>query len=51
MWHLEKLNITDIVKEIENNHFILIQKAKKHIIQTHGRWQDSLKKTVGDNIF
>ena len=32
MWHLEKLNITDIVKEIENNHFILIQKAKKHII-------------------
>jgi ubiquinone/menaquinone biosynthesis C-methylase UbiE len=32
MWHLEKLIITDIVKEIENNHFILIQKAEKHLI-------------------
>ncbi len=32
MWHLEKLNITDIVKEIGNNHFILIQKAEKHLI-------------------
>ena len=32
MWHLEKLIITDIVKEIENNHFILIEKAEKHLI-------------------
>jgi len=32
MWHLEKLNITEIVKEIESIHFILIQKAEKHLI-------------------
>ncbi len=32
MWHLEKLIITDIVKEIENNHFILIEKAEKQLI-------------------
>jgi len=32
MWHLEKLNITDIVKEIRNNYFSLIQTAEKHLI-------------------
>ncbi len=32
MWHLEKLNITDIIKEIRNNHFILIQNTEKHLI-------------------
>jgi len=32
MWHLEKLSVTDIVKEIENNHFMMIQWDEKRII-------------------
>jgi Txe/YoeB family toxin of Txe-Axe toxin-antitoxin module len=32
MWHLAESSIEDIIKEIENNHFILIQKAEKHLI-------------------
>jgi ubiquinone/menaquinone biosynthesis C-methylase UbiE len=32
MWHLEKLSVIDIVKEIENNHFIMIQKDEKQLI-------------------
>jgi ubiquinone/menaquinone biosynthesis C-methylase UbiE len=32
MWYLEKLSVTEIVKEIENNHFIMIQRVEKRII-------------------
>jgi len=32
MWHLEKLSVTDIVKEIVNNHFIMVQKNENRII-------------------
>ena len=32
MWHLAKLSITDIVKEIENGHFILVQKDEKRLM-------------------
>ena len=32
MWHLAESSIEDIVKEIENNHFTLVKKAKKHLI-------------------
>ena len=32
MWHLANLSITDIVKEIENEHFILVQKTEKRLI-------------------
>jgi len=32
MWHLEKLSITDIVKEIESNRFIMIKWDEKRIL-------------------
>jgi ubiquinone/menaquinone biosynthesis C-methylase UbiE len=32
MWHLAESSIEDIIKEIENNHFALMQKAEKHLI-------------------
>jgi ubiquinone/menaquinone biosynthesis C-methylase UbiE len=32
MWHLAELRITDIVKEIESNHFALMQKDEKLLI-------------------
>ena len=41
MWHLAESSIEDIDKEIENNHFILIQKVEKHLIH-----DDNIEKGV-----
>jgi ubiquinone/menaquinone biosynthesis C-methylase UbiE len=32
MWHLENLSVTNIVEEIENNHFMLIERAERSLI-------------------
>ncbi len=32
MWHLAELSITDIIKEIERSHLILVEKDKKRLI-------------------
>lgn len=32
MWHLAKLSITNIIKEVENCHFLLVQKDEKRLI-------------------
>jgi ubiquinone/menaquinone biosynthesis C-methylase UbiE len=32
MWHLAELRITDIVEEIERNHFLLVQKDEKRLM-------------------
>jgi ubiquinone/menaquinone biosynthesis C-methylase UbiE len=32
MWHLAELSITDIVEEIENSYFILVQKDEKRLL-------------------
>ena len=41
MWHLAESSIENIVNEIENNHFILIQKAEKHLMH-----DDNIEKGV-----
>ena len=32
MWHLSEIDITNIIKEIENSSFVLVQKAEKRLI-------------------